>query len=244
VTLAALLPPAGLPPGSHRGDTVLPDLLRPLEVNRYVLWGLRPAAAYTALVRPADGKFDRTQWMRVAGVQWAWTPGGWSSVSQPMPRVRLVSDWLIPRPDTDIRAVDVSRTALVDAPPGATAGAAGRAEVLEEAPGRLRIETDAPQPQLLVLTERFHSGWRATIDDRQVPLIRVNGDYLGCMVPAGRKQVTLVFAPASVRYGLWLTLAGIAWTLLMAWAVSVAYDPEPRAAAAPGDGAERSSALS
>ena len=229
VPLSAIVPAAGLPPGSRAGDMVRPDVGRAFDLNRYVLWGLRSSAAYVALVPLGGSTLNESQKMRVAGVKWAWTPAGWDVVERPMPRARLVSDWrIISSPRTDERALDISRTALVDAGPGDTAGEPGRAEVLRERPGRLLIETDAPHPQLLVLTERFHPGWRASIDGQQVPVTRVYGEYLGCVVPAGRRHVSFVFAPASARDGLWLTIAGVVVTLLGAWAV--ARPPRPRSA--------------
>lgn len=167
--------------------------------------------------------------MRVAGVNWVWTPSAWEKVENPMPRARLVSDWRVAstlHPDT--HPLDVSRTALVDAPLTDTiSGEPGTARVLGEQPGRLSIETRAPHPQLLVLTERFHSGWRVVIDGQAAPVVRVYEAYLGCVVPAGRREVAFTFAPASARQGLWLTIAGVAATLLGAWTVArVSGSPE------------------
>lgn len=231
VRLSEIAPAGGVPPGSSAGDTVLPDLTSSPNMNRYVLWGLRSAAAYTALGRPGVEILNESDRMRVAGVKWEWTPSGWVTVDDPMPRARLVSDWrMLPSPHAGRTAVDVSRTALVDAPlTGEIAGGPGRAELLREQPGRLVVETDAPRTQLLVLTERFHSGWRASIDSREVPVVRVYGAYLGCVVPPGRQRLSFTFAPASARHGLWLTITGIAVTLLAAWAVG--HQPDGRVAA-------------
>jgi hypothetical protein len=126
-----------------------------------------------------------------------------------------VSHWRIVSGADDGGAVDVTRTALVDAAPGETSGEPGRAEVLRERPGHLVVETDALHPQLLVLTERFHPGWRILMDGDAVPVTRMYGEYLGCVVPAGRHRVSFVFAPASARQGLWLTTAGLTITLLV-----------------------------
>ena len=79
--------------------------------------------------------------------------------------------------------------------------------------GVLVVDTDAPASQLLVLTERFHPGWHADVDGTaSTQLVRVFGDYMGCVVPAGRHRITLRFAPASARYGLWTTLVGLVAT--------------------------------
>ncbi len=58
VPLSAIVPAAGLPPGSHAGDMVFPDVTRAIDLNRYVMWGLRSSAAYIALlpVRSTDSR--------------------------------------------------------------------------------------------------------------------------------------------------------------------------------------------
>jgi hypothetical protein len=225
--LSTIEPAAGLPPGSHAGETVRPDAGRAFDLNRYVMWGLRSSSAYIALLPARHTTLNETQQMRVAGVKWAWTPKGWTRVADPMPRARLVSEWRTVSSTHDVGAVDVSRTALVDADPGKTAGEPGQAEVLRERPGELLVETASLHPQLLVLTERFHAGWQIAIDGRPVRVTRVYGEYLGCVVPAGRQRVTFVFAPASARQGVWLTIAGLAATLIASWVIGRGADAHP-----------------
>jgi uncharacterized membrane protein YfhO len=65
----------------------------------------------------------------------------------------------------------------------------------------------------MVLTERFHDGWRADLSGQAAAPIRVNGDFLGCVVPAGTHDVTLTFAPSSVRRGAALTAVGLVLTI-------------------------------
>jgi hypothetical protein len=158
--------------------------------------------------------------LQVAGVTWAWTQAGWQRVERPVPRARLVSDWRTAGAATPVdRSIDVERTAIVDAPVEIARGGGSHVTRLRDEPGRLSIETVVDVPQLLVLTERYHAGWRAAIGDEPVAVRRVYGEYLGCVVPAGRQRVSFVFAPASARYGWWLTIGGLAATLLCAWAV-------------------------
>ena len=53
---------------------------------------------------------------------------------------------------------------------------------------------------ILALTERFHGGWSAT-DGAALPTLRVEGDFLGCVVERGVHRVTLRFMPRSFVYG-------------------------------------------
>ena len=78
----------------------------------------------------------------------------------------------------------------------------------------MAVETHAPAPQLLVVTERFHHGWSASVDGIATPVHRAYGDLIACAVPAGSHAVALRFAPASTTWGIRLTLVGIAAILL------------------------------
>jgi hypothetical protein len=137
-----------------------------------------------------------------------------------MPRARLVST---AQPSADIRAdvrrIDVARVALVDAAVQGLSSEgggedAGSARVLEDGPGSIVVETVSGGPRLLVLTERFHRGWRATEDGVARETIRVYGDFLGCPVGPGRHRVALTFAPASAAYGLYASVAGLVLTAM------------------------------
>jgi uncharacterized membrane protein YfhO len=76
------------------------------------------------------------------------------------------------------------------------------------------VETISDVAQVLVLTERFHAGWRATHDGAARETIRVYGDFLGSLVDPGRHRIALTFAPASAAYGLAASLAGLALTVV------------------------------
>jgi uncharacterized membrane protein YfhO len=85
-------------------------------------------------------------------------------------------------------------------------------QVLSDRPGSITVETAAAGRQLVVLSERFHAGWRATQDGRERTTTPVYGDYLGCVVDSGGHRVVLTFAPDSARHGLQVTLAGLVLT--------------------------------
>ena len=67
------------------------------------------------------------------------------------------------------------------------------------------VNTDAPR--LLVVSEIYYpAGWKAYLDDQEVPIHRV--DYLlrGVEVAAGQHTLTMRFEPKSYEVGYWLTL--------------------------------------
>ena len=74
----------------------------------------------------------------------------------------------------------------------------------------LVAQTDSPGRRILAFTERFHDGWSATIDGAPVPMVRVEGDFLGCLVDSGVHRVDLRFMPRSFVYGSILSAIGAA----------------------------------
>jgi hypothetical protein len=212
-------PIAGFPIDAREQDLVHPQATLD-DINKYPMWRLRSTLAYLglpqlSLLDPADPLAQR-----VAGVQWRWTPAGWSAVEGTMARVRLVADWRVSGDArADVGTIDIARTALLDSPPGDTAGGPGRARLVHERPGELVIETDAPGPQLVIVAERFHTGWKAIAAGRPVRVHRAYGDFMAALVPAGTHRVTFRFSPASARWGLMLTILGLAVTALGAFAL-------------------------
>jgi uncharacterized membrane protein YfhO len=154
---------------------------------------------------------------RIAGVAWRETAEGrWVPVPDSMPRARLLST--VQRSNdvkSDLHTIDISRIALVDRGIDAVSGSSGSVKVLEDRPGSIVVETQAGGTQLLVLTERFHEGWRASHDDRPRETARVYGDYLGCVVDPGEHRVRLTFAPDSARRGLQASVIGLTLTFVV-----------------------------
>ena len=230
-SVASLAASASVPPAAQRGDLISP-MLGGSAVNLPILLGLRLTSGYNG-VEPAsvlDPNDPLTQ--RVAGVTWRASGTGWVSVPDSMPRARLIST-AQPSRDVaaDVRSIDIARVALVAAPIAALSGSPGSARVIQDRPGAIVVETSAAGTQLLVVTERFHSGWRATEDGRVRETTRVYGDYLGCVVDPGQHRVTLTFAPDSFRQGLLTSLVGLALTLTastLLWRSEVRATPAPQ----------------
>jgi len=207
-----------VPAGAQRGDLIAPAIVGGIG-NVAVLRGFRLTPGYSGLV--ASSVLDPANPVahQIAGVAWRETGYTWERVTHPMARARLVASAQTSADiDADVRRVDVARVALVESPVEGLAGATdasgdrGSAQIVEDRPGSIVVDTASATRQLLVLTERFHGGWRATQDKAARVPIRVYGDFLGCVVDAGRHRVALTFAPASAAYGRRATLAGVVLT--------------------------------
>ena len=82
--------------------------------------------------------------------------------------------------------------------------------ILERAPERWRLASEAAGERLLVLTQAFFPGWRATLDGQPVPLVRVNYLFQGVYVPPGTHTIELLYQPRSVAVGLLVSLLALA----------------------------------
>jgi hypothetical protein len=206
---------------AHPPETIAAFLARhpapPVAAGQRVLGGspalsmrVPLANGYLALVPERQIPLDTPAALRLANVGFAFG----RVLPDPLPRARLLSRVRVSQaPARDLASLDLAAEALVDRDPGLPSfegGEAGRARVVRDRPGEISIATEARGRRLLVLSESHHPGWRAEVDGGPCALLRVNGDYLGCVVPAGDHEVVFRFAPASLRRGAWLSAASLA----------------------------------
>jgi len=97
-------------------------------------------------------------------------------------------------------------------------GSGGEASIVEYDPERVRIRARSNGPGMLVLSDTYYPGWKATVDGHDVPVERV--DYLlrGVPLAAGEHTVEFRYQPLSWRIG-WiislLALIGLAAALVV-----------------------------
>jgi hypothetical protein len=77
----------------------------------------------------------------------------------------------------------------------------GIAEVISFSPNSIELETESDGSAYLVLGESYYPGWRATVDDRPVEVLRANYRFRAVPVNQGRHTVRLSFEPDSWRWG-------------------------------------------
>jgi hypothetical protein len=109
--------------------------------------------------------------------------------------------------------VDPGRIALVAEPlPGAldVDRAPQGAQVLERTSSTLHLRVDLEQAGMLVVSQTWAPGWRATDNGRSLPLYRTDYALQGAYLEAGAHEIKLVYRPPSWRWGLALTLSGLA----------------------------------
>jgi uncharacterized membrane protein YfhO len=116
---------------------------------------------------------------------------------------------------------DPTAAAITEEPiPGLAGSTGGPARLVDYRDEHVTV--DAQGPGLLVLTDTYAPGWKASVDGTREPIHRV--DYLlrGVEVGPGRHRVEFSYEPAAWRTGLvvsgsalivlaLLTMLGVAW---------------------------------
>ncbi len=185
--------------------------------NYPIYRGVRVANSYSGL--PARSRLDykRPEVQRVAGVGWvipSWVIANAIPVQGgPLPEFRLVSQVRSSDdPGGDLAAIDVETTALVlrGEVVSIQPAAPGSVQIEFQSNGERRVRMCADSSQLLVVATRYHPGWKVHIDGMPAKVIQVNGDFMGCGVPAGEHEVRMTWEPSSHRLGWLVSVLGLA----------------------------------
>ena len=111
---------------------------------------------------------------------------------------------------------------------GPAPGAATAATIRSWTPARRVLAVSASARSYLVVNENFNAGWRARLDGRTLPAVRLDGWKQAWLLPAGAAgTVTLTYAPdALYRDALGAGLGGLALVVLVAlWPGTPAWRP-------------------
>jgi hypothetical protein len=104
---------------------------------------------------------------------------------------------------------DSWRTAVVDKPATLepqVEGAGENATFSAVEPNRLELRVHTQSRGMLVLSEMFYPGWRATVNGRPAGIYRADAGLRGIIVPAGDSRITLDYTPWSIYLGGLVTL--------------------------------------
>jgi len=123
-----------------------------------------------------------------------------------------------------VQALDPSRTALVNAEFKEVLGVVSspgnaRASLVNYHPEGSTYEVNSDKGGLLCLSEVFYPlGWVATIDGKEVPIVRVNALLMALKVPSGKHEVELQFEPEGWGMSRGLSRAGsLLWVSLLSF---------------------------
>jgi hypothetical protein len=90
-------------------------------------------------------------------------------------------------------------TVLVGGPPAGWQPEAptdtGRARIVAAGPRRVELSVETSARGILVLSDTFHRDWHATVDDREVEILRADVAFRAVAVPPGSSTVVFGFEP-------------------------------------------------
>jgi hypothetical protein len=75
------------------------------------------------------------------------------------------------------------------------------------APEKFTVDVNAVSNGLLVLSEMYYPGWRATVNGKPAEIHRVDGALRGIAVSPGSNRIEMEYAPASFRIGAGISVA-------------------------------------
>jgi hypothetical protein len=191
--------------------------------NQMTLAGWSRTDGYAVLAPQKSLDYFQLPALRVAGTRWVHRSTAtsaieglvpydqnWMQVPDPLPLVRLVTR-VVPsdKPAQDLAKIDIRRQALCEYSLALPPGKPGTATLIQNRGGLIDVKVCCSSPQLLVIAESYHPGWKCTIDGSPQRTYRVNGDFLGCVVEPGNTEVRLEFHPDSLARGRLATLAGL-----------------------------------
>ena len=110
---------------------------------------------------------------------------------------------------------DLQNVAVLEEQPQGLLSGSGSAEIKIYEANKIEIETNANAPALLVLSDPFYPGWKATIDGQETKIYRTNYAFRSVAVPGGRHSVRFTYEPSSFKIGLLLSIIGVIGMLII-----------------------------
>ncbi len=190
------------PPGDFRPPTAIaeptPRALRGLDllsVNR-IMQDPLDAPVHLAGLRPVYDRRDARLYANAGALPRAFVVSAQRTVPSGPAALRAVL-----APAAGLRRVAVTEQPIPGLPTAAAAGSPGSARLTGYDDEHATVHAVTPRGGLLVLTDVFYPGWKATVDGRSEPIHRV--DYLlrGVRLPPGAHTVRFAYEPASFRAG-------------------------------------------
>ena len=99
-------------------------------------------------------------------------------------------------------------------PPAETGPGEAMCSIEEFSPERLMLRLHAPADGIVVLSDTYAPGWKATRAGEPCAVLRTNGLFRGIRVPPGRHEILFEYRPLSVLVGRCVSLSVLAVGLL------------------------------
>lgn len=113
-----------------------------------------------------------------------------------------------------LKTEDLRQTAIVAAGDAKPVDGTGTCELTTYAPNELTYSVEAEGDGLVVFSEIYYPGWKATLDGEPLDIIRADYILRAAYVPAGKHTIRMEYKPASVASTEAIAYAAIALMIL------------------------------
>jgi hypothetical protein len=119
-------------------------------------------------------------------------------------------------PRFDARGTIFIPAGAIKPEPSEEPGSAGEVEIVRYTPNDILLRVSLRRPGYVVLLDRFDPNWHASLDNREVPVLRANHIFRAVHAPEGRHEVRF-------RYRQWELQSGVAVSIATLAILLVAY---------------------
>jgi hypothetical protein len=92
---------------------------------------------------------------------------------------------------------------------------AGQVEITEHQPNRVTLKAQLSRPGYVVLLDRYDPNWHASIDGREVPVLRANQLFRAVYAEPGRHLMTFSYRQQGLRLGMLITCVTVVLLLCL-----------------------------
>lgn len=89
-----------------------------------------------------------------------------------------------------------------------TNGGVGDAKIINYQANNIEISVDSKSNALLVLMDNYDKGWKASVDEKNTPILRANYTFRAIKMDEGEHIVRFWYDPWSFKVGVYLTIGG------------------------------------
>ncbi len=119
--------------------------------------------------------------------------------------------------DFDMKDHVILAAAPRSAPDVQGSGSAGQAEIAARAPNAVVLRAELSRPGYVVFLERYDPNWHATLDGREVPVLRADQLFRAVYAPAGQHEVRFYYQQRGLRTGVVTSLCTLVLVGLLYW---------------------------
>jgi hypothetical protein len=146
---------------------------------------------------------------------------------QALPRAKLFYDWQVISDDEEViktlydQQFNPHEQVILKMNPGIKITSDAEqynesrgATITDYKPNLVEIQTQSPTPAILLLTDSFYPGWKATVDENPAEILRTNYTFRSVVVPSGNHQVIFSYKPVSFKFGKAISAISLSLILL------------------------------